>query len=117
MIPKKDGTGRCAAVEILINTPLISDLIEKGDIPEIKDVMKRSRELGMQTFDQAIYDLYMTDQITYEEALKNADSENEVRLMIKLNPKAGETIGGNIDGLAIKPDDYYNHQKKALYFN
>ena len=105
LIPKKDGTGRCAAVEILINTPLISDLIEKGDIPEIKDVMKRSRELGMQTFDQAIYDLYMTDQITYEEALKNADSENEVRLMIKLNPKAGETIGGNIDGLAIKPDE------------
>jgi len=105
LIPKKDGTGRCAAVEILINTPLISDLIEKGDIPEIKEVMKRSQELGMQTFDQAIYGLYMTDQITYEEALKNADSENEVRLMIKLNPKAGEMMGGNIDSLAIKPDE------------
>jgi len=105
LIPKKDGTGRCVAVEILINTPLIADLIEKGDIPEIKEIMKRSREQGMQTFDQAIYDLYMSNEITYEDALKNADSENEVRLMIKLNPKDGETIGGDIDGMAIKPDE------------
>jgi len=105
LIPKKDGTGRCAAVEILINTPLVSDLIEKGDIPAIKDIMKRSRELGMQTFDQAIYDLYMDDQITYEDALKNADSENEVRLMIKLGPKEGETIGSSMEGLEIKPDE------------
>ncbi len=105
LIPKKDGTGRCAAVEILINTPLVADLIEKGDIPAIKDIMKRSRELGMQTFDQAIYDLYMDDQITYEDALKNADSENEVRLMIKLGPKEGETIGSSMEGLEIKPDE------------
>ncbi|NOQ82181.1 MAG: PilT/PilU family type 4a pilus ATPase [Methylophaga sp.] len=105
LIPKKDGTGRCVAVEILINTPLIGDLIEKGDIPEIKEIMKRSREQGMQTFDQAIYDLYMADEITYEEALKNADSENEVRLMIKLGPKDGEEIGGDIDGLSIRPDE------------
>lgn len=105
LIPKKDGIGRCAAVEILINTPLVSDLIEKGDIPAIKDIMKRSRELGMQTFDQAIYDLYMDDQITYEDALKNADSENEVRLMIKLGPKEGETIGSSMEGLEIKPDE------------
>jgi len=105
LIPRKDGKGRCVAVEILINTPLIADLIEKGDVPEIKEVMKRSRELGMQTFDQAIYDLYMADEITYEDALKNADSENEVRLTIKLGPKDGETIGGDIEGLAIKPDE------------
>jgi len=105
LIPRKDGKGRCVAVEVLINTPLVADLIEKGDVPEIKDVMKRSRELGMQTFDQAIYDLYMADEITYEDALKNSDSENEVRLMIKLGPKEGETIGGDIDGLAIKPDE------------
>lgn len=105
LIPKKDGTGRCVAVEILINTPLIGDLIEKGDIPEIKEIMKRSREQGMQTFDQAIYDLYMADEITYEEALKNADSENEVRLMIKLGPKDGEDIGGDIGGLSIRPDE------------
>jgi twitching motility protein PilU len=105
LIPKKDGTGRCAAVEILINTPLVGDLIEKGDIPAIKEIMKRSRELGMQTFDQAIYDLYMADQISYEDALKNADSENEVRLMIKLGPKEGDSIPSGIDGLAIKPDE------------
>jgi len=84
LIPKKDGLGRCVAVEILINTPLIGDLIERGDISEIKEVMKRSKELGMQTFDQAIYQLYMDNQITYDEALKNADSGNDVRLMIKL---------------------------------
>lgn len=105
LIPKKDGTGRCAAIEILINTPLVADLIEKGDVPAIKEIMKRSRELGMQTFDQAIYDLYMADKITYEDALKNADSENEVRLMIKLGPKEGETIGASMEGLAIKPDE------------
>ena len=104
LIPTKDG-GRCVAVEILINTPLISDLIEKGDIHEIKDVMKRSREQGMQTFDQAVYDLYMDNQITYEEALKNSDSENEVRLMIKLGPKDGESIGGGADLLSLKPDE------------
>ncbi|OUR73474.1 type IV pili twitching motility protein PilT [Methylophaga sp. 41_12_T18] len=90
LIPRKDGTGRCVAVEILINTPLIADLIEKGKVAEIKDVMKRSRELGMQTFDQAIYDLYKAGEITYEDALKNADSTNEVRLKIKLGAEAGE---------------------------
>jgi len=105
LIPKKDGTGRCVAVEILINTPLIADLIEKGEIPEIKEVMKRSREQGMQTFDQAIYDLYIADEITYEDAIKNADSENEVRLMIKLHPKAGEAIGGTGEGLTMQDDD------------
>jgi len=113
LIPKKDGSGRCVAVEILINTPLIADLIEKGDIPEIKEIMKRSREQGMQTFDQAIYDLYMADEITYEDALKNADSENEVRLMIKLGPKEGETIGEGIEGLTIQPDEDESGQIKS----
>jgi len=103
LIPTKDGKGRVAAVEILINTPLMADLIEKGDVHELKDVMKRSREQGMQTFDQAIFDLYMSDQITYEDALKNADSENEVRLMIKLGPK-GDAIA-DTGGLAIQPDE------------
>jgi twitching motility protein PilU len=105
LIPKKDGTGRCAAVEVLINTPLVADLIDKGDIVGIKDIMKRSRELGMQTFDQAIYDLYMDNQISYEDALKNADSENEVRLMIKLKPKQDDVIASSMEGLSIKPDD------------
>lgn len=89
LIPKKDGTGRCVAVEILINTPLVADLIEKGKVTAIKELMKRSGDLGMQTFDQSIYKLYLEDQITYEEAVKNADSQNEVRLMIKLGGDAG----------------------------
>lgn len=103
LIPKKDGTGRCVAVEVLINTPLIADLIEKGKVGEIKDVMKRSRELGMQTFDQAVYDLYKAGEITYEDALKNADSANEVRLNIKLAAEAGELPDDEgIDGLALE---------------
>lgn len=105
LIPKKDGTGRCVAVEVLINTPLIGDLIEKGRVGEIKDVMKRSRELGMQTFDQAVYDLYKAGQISYEDALKNADSENEVRLMIKLAAESGELPEDeSIQGLELEPD-------------
>jgi len=90
LIPKKDGSGRAVAVEVLLNTPLIADLIEKGKIYEIKEVMKRSKELGMQTFDQAVYDLYKAGEISYEEALRNADSANEVRLMIKLGMESGE---------------------------
>jgi len=90
LIPKKDGSGRAVAVEVLLNTPLIGDLIEKGKVSEIKDVMKRSRELGMQTFDQSLYDLYKAGEISYEDALRNADSSNEVRLMIKLGSATGE---------------------------
>ncbi|SFK59995.1 PilT/PilU family type 4a pilus ATPase [Methylophaga sulfidovorans] len=90
LIPKKDGSGRAVAVEVLLNTPLIADLIEKGKVYEIKEVMKRSKELGMQTFDQAVYDLYKSGEISYEEALRNADSANEVRLMIKLGMESGE---------------------------
>ncbi len=78
-----DG-GRCAAIEILINTPLISDLIAKGDISGIKPIMAKSRELGMQTFDQALLDLYQSGRVSYDEALRNADSRNELRLQIKL---------------------------------
>jgi twitching motility protein PilU len=87
LIPKKDGKGRVAAVEILLNSPLISDLIFKGEVHEIKDIMKKSRELGMQTFDQHLFDLYEAQQISYEDALRNADSVNELRLMIKLHGK------------------------------
>ncbi len=84
LIPRAEGKGRVAAIEIMLNTPLISDLIFKGQVHEIKDVMKRSRELGMQTFDQALFDLYEAGLITYEDALRNADSMNELRLEIKL---------------------------------
>ena len=87
LLPKRDGKGRAAAVEILLNTPLISDLIFKGDVHEIKDVMKKSRELGMQTFDQHLFELYEAGIISYEDALRNADSLNELRLTIKLQGK------------------------------
>jgi twitching motility protein PilU len=90
LIPKKDGNGRCVAVEILLNTPLVADLIEKGKVAEIKDLMKRSTEQGMQTFDQAVFKLYKEGQISYEDTLKNADSANEVRLMIKLDAETSK---------------------------
>ena len=87
LIPRKEAKGRVVAIEILLNSPLISDLIFKGEVHEIKEIMKKSRELGMQTFDQALFDLYEADKITYEDALRNADSVNDLRLNIKLNSK------------------------------
>lgn len=87
LIPKKEAKGRVVAIEIMLNSPLISDLIFKGEVHEIKEIMKKSRELGMQTFDQALFDLYEMDKITYEDALRNADSVNDLRLNIKLNSK------------------------------
>jgi twitching motility protein PilU len=85
LLPRQEGKGRCAAIEILINTPLVADLIFQGKVGELKDLMKRSRELGMQTFDQALFDMYEANLITYEDALRNADSVNDLRLQIKLD--------------------------------
>ncbi len=85
LLPREEGKGRVAAVEILLNTPLISDMIFKGEVTEIKELMKRSRESGMQTFDQALFDLFEERAITYEDALRNADSLNDLRLNIKLH--------------------------------
>ena len=87
LLPKKDGKGRVAAIEIMLNSPLISDLIFKGEVHEIKEIMKKSRELGMQTFDQALFDHYEAGRISYEDALRNADSINDLRLQIKLYGK------------------------------
>ena len=87
LIPLATGKGRAAAIEILLNSPLISDLIFKGEVHEIKEIMKKSRELGMQTFDQALFDLYEAGRISYEDALRNADSVNDLRLQIKLHGK------------------------------
>ena len=87
LIPKVDGSGRVAAVEILLHSPLISDLIYKGDVHAIKEIMAKSRELGMQTFDQALFELFEAGRITYDDALRNADSINDLRLKIKLNSK------------------------------
>ncbi len=90
LLPMRDGKGRIAAMEIMLNSPLISDLIFKGDVGEIKEIMKRSRELGMQTFDQALFDLHEADMISFEDALRNADSVNDLRLKVKLEGKASK---------------------------
>jgi twitching motility protein PilU len=85
LLPREEGKGRIAAVEIMLNTPLVGDMIFKGEVGELKELMKRSRELGMQTFDQALFDLYEGRHVSYEDALRNADSVNDLRLQIKLN--------------------------------
>ena len=92
LIAKEDGKGRTAAIEIMLNTPLVSDLIFKGDVTEIKEIMKKSRNLGMQTFDQALFDAYESHTITYEDALRNADSVNDLRLQIKLTSTRGKSL-------------------------
>jgi twitching motility protein PilU len=103
LVPKKEGKGRVAAIEIMLNSPLIADLIFKGEVHEIKEIMKKSRELGMQTFDQHLFDLYDSGVITYEDALRNADSVNDLRLAIKLHSTEAKNrdITKGIDHLNI----------------
>lgn len=102
LIPTPDGKGRRAAIEIMLNSQLISDYIRKGEVHEIKPVMKRSREQGMQTFDQALFDLYETGQITYKDALKHADSPNDLRLLIKLeSSRTVRDFDDGADGLSL----------------
>ncbi|GAB3777976.1 PilT/PilU family type 4a pilus ATPase [Ramlibacter monticola] len=103
LVPKQDGKGRAAAVEVLLNSPLISDLIFKGEVSEIKEVMKKSRNLGMQTFDQALFDMYENNLISYEDALRNADSVNDLRLQIKLNSQRAKSqdLAAGTEHLAI----------------
>ncbi len=91
LIPRQDMKGRHAAVEVMLNSPLIADLIFKGEVSGIKDIMKKSRNLGMQTFDQALFDAYENSLITYEDALRNADSVNDLRLQIKLQSQRAKT--------------------------
>ncbi|MEI6319637.1 MAG: PilT/PilU family type 4a pilus ATPase [Pseudomonadota bacterium] len=103
LVPRREGKGRVAAVEVLLNSPLVTDLVFKGDVHEIKEVMKKSREMGMQTFDQALFDLYEAGAISYEDGLRNADSVNDLRLQIKLHStdaKDRDVMGG-IDHLNI----------------
>ena len=92
LIPKQDAKGRVAAIEVMLNSPLIADLIFKGEVAEIKEIMKKSRNIGMQTFDQALFDLFESNLITYEDALRNADSVNDLRLQIKLNRQRDRTL-------------------------
>ncbi len=103
LIPTPDGKGRRAVIEVLINTPLAADLIRKGEVHELKSLMKRSTDLGMQTFDQALYNLYVQGEITYEDALLHADSSNDLRLMIKLGSETdGEHLSSVSQGLTLE---------------
>lgn len=107
LLKTPDGKGRVAAIEILLNSPLISDLILKGEVHEIKAIMAKSNELGMKTFDQALFDLYEADKISYEDALRAADSMNELRLRIKLEGKAakGKDKMDGLDHLSLEETD------------
>ncbi|MBB5186601.1 MULTISPECIES: PilT/PilU family type 4a pilus ATPase [Zhongshania] len=109
LVPTRDGQGRRACVEVLLNTPLASDLIRKGDVTGIKDLMRTSTEQGMQTFDQALYDLYLAGEITYQDAIAHADSANDLRLLIKLgadnDPEKMKSLAG---GLSMQEDENDN---------
>ncbi len=103
LIPLKSSKGRAAAIEVMLNTPYISDLIAKGEVSEIKEQMKKGRELGMRTFDQALFDLYEEGRISYEDALRNADSVNDLRLNIKLNSRGAmhRDVGTSTDHINL----------------
>ncbi len=106
LVPTPDGKGRRAVIEVLINTPLVADLIRKGEVHKLKELMNRSTELGMQTFDQALYNLYEQGEITYEDALLHADSANDLRLLIKLGSETdGEHLTSVSQGLSLEVSD------------
>ncbi len=106
LLPREGGVGRVAAMEIMLNTPLIQDLIFKGEVGQIKEIMAKSTRLGMQTFDQALFDLYEQGVISYEEALRNADSKNELRLKVKLDSKRDASVADQqSDSLRIMEED------------
>jgi twitching motility protein PilU len=113
LIPTPDGKGRRACVEVLINTPLASDLIRKGEVHLLKELMTRSTEQGMQTFDQHLYEMYSQGEITYEDAIAHADSANDLRLMIKLGADADPNalMEGTL-GLAIESDKESDRGRK-----
>ena len=106
LIPTPDGNSRRACLEVMLNTPLAADTIRKGEVHELKELMKKSTELGMQTFDQALYDLYDAGEITYEDALAHADSANDLRLLIKLGSESdAEYLSNAADELSIEEDE------------
>ena len=106
LVPTPDGNGRRAAIEVLLNTPLASDMIRKGEVHGLKELMKKSTELGMQTFDQALFNFYDAGEITYEDALLHADSPNDLRLMIKLaQENSGGGGFGGLAGLSLEQTD------------
>ncbi len=112
LLPRESGSGRIAAMEVMLNSPLIADLIFKGEVAQIKEVMAKSTRLGMRTFDQSLYDLYEEGVISYEEALRNSDSMNEVRLRIKLESKRGaKEVDSEFELVSEDDDSYYKSEK------
>ncbi len=106
LIPTPDGNGRRACIEVLLNSPLVADHIRKGEMHLIKELMKKSRETGMQTFDQALFDLYSAGEITYEDAIRHSDSPNDLRLMIKLNAETdAKYLDSATRGLSLQDDN------------
>tara|TARA_Y100000588_G_scaffold395021_1_gene519185 strand:+ start:2646 stop:3152 length:507 start_codon:yes stop_codon:yes gene_type:complete len=106
LVPREIGTGRVAAVEIMLHSPLIADLIFKGEVGQIKEIMAKSTRLGMQTFDQALFTLYEENLISYEEAMRNADSKNELRLRIKLESQRDSAAADQeVDNLQVIEED------------
>ena len=108
LLPTRDGQSRRACVEILLNTPLAADMIRKGEVAALKDLMRQSTEQGMQTFDQALYDLYVAGEITYQDAIAHADSANDLRLLIKLgadnNVDKMQSAAGNLTMQEVEKD-------------
>ncbi|HSO79979.1 MAG TPA: PilT/PilU family type 4a pilus ATPase, partial [Chromatiaceae bacterium] len=107
LAPRLDGKGRRAVIEVLVGTPLAADLIRKGEVHKLKELMKKSREQGMVTFDQSLFDLYEEGEISYQDALRLADSANEVRLMIKLHGTRdqGVALDGGLEGIGLVDKD------------
>jgi len=103
LVPAPDGKGRVAAIEILLNSPLVTDLIQRNEIGGLKDAMKKGKEMGMQSFDMALYDLYQAGKITLDHAIHHADSPNDLRLMIKLASDAGNSLG-SLSNVSIDMD-------------
>jgi twitching motility protein PilU len=107
LVPHKSGRGRRAVVEILINTPLVSDFIRKGEVHKLKDIMAKSNEQGMITFDQALFQLLQEGEISYEEAIRHADSANELRLMVKLkgSQDISQSLAESADKISLVSDE------------
>ncbi len=118
LLPTRDGKGRRAVIEVMINTPLIQDLIRKGEVHELKEVIKKSSNLGMQTFDQALYDTYKEGIINYDVALAHADSANDLRLMIKLNATESEIVPeDDTMNFSLQDEDDYIANQGSIEIN
>lgn len=115
LIKRSDGKGRFPAIEILLNTPLVSDIIRKGEVHKLKEIMKNSSEHGMQTFDQALFNLYKEGKISYEDALNSADSRNEVRLMIKLDAENQTFSSDDEKVMTLEDMDDARHNRGTLF--